>query len=40
MCVPKADKEEHEEMVKCEFCDFTQMKCQWGNHEETCQFKP
>ena len=44
MCVPKADKEEHEEtehaMVKCKYCDFTEMKCRFGNHEDACEFQP
>lgn len=27
-------------MVKCQYCDFTAMKCQFGDHEQNCKMQP
>ena len=40
MCVPKAEKEEHDEEehgdVKCEHCNFAAPKHKYGNHDDSC----
>jgi len=44
MCVPKSEKEEHEEEehanITCEHCSFSAQKHKYGNHEEVCAQKP
>ena len=44
MCVPKDEKEEHEEewhsIVKCIHCNYEAMKFIFKDHEEKCEFKP
>ena len=43
-CVPKSEKEEHEEeehvTISCESCGFSAFKFKYGDHNETCTKKP
>ena len=42
--VAKCDREEHEAeahaKVKCQYCNFEELKSKFGDHEENCDFKP
>ena len=44
MCVPKAEREEHEEeehaIMNCANCGFSAPKYKYKDHEETCTMKP
>ena len=44
MCVPKDEREEHEEewhaIMTCADCGFSANKYKYGNHEEACSMKP
>lgn len=44
MCVPKAEREEHEEeehaIMTCPHCSFSAPKYKYKDHEMICTFKP